>query len=58
LLRTGITVAGFYFASGGQLLKLLLCLLGFFLARKIVIRLTREPAEGQNQLKKGVEHAT
>ncbi len=58
LLRTGITVAGFYFASGGQLTKLLLCLLGFFLARKIVIRLSREPAEEQNQLKKGVDHAT
>lgn len=58
LIRTTITITGFYFVSGGQLTRVLICLLGFFLARRIVLRLTREAADGQNQLTKGVEHAT
>jgi F1F0 ATPase subunit 2 len=41
LLRTGITLAGFYGVSGGQGDRLLACLLGFVLARFLVTRLTR-----------------
>lgn len=41
LLRTGIVLAGFYFAGGGQWQRLLGCLLGFVLARFLVMRLTR-----------------
>jgi len=40
LLRTGITLAGFYFVSGTDWRRLLLCLFGFIIARIIVTRLT------------------
>ncbi|MGA7750567.1 MAG: ATP synthase subunit I [Gallionella sp.] len=40
LLRTGVTLAGFYFVSGADWKRLLLCLLGFIIARLIVTRLT------------------
>ena len=41
LLRTSIALAGFYFISRGHWEKLLVCLLGFVLARLTVTRLTR-----------------
>ena len=41
LLRMSIALAGFYFVSGGHWKRLLACLLGFVMARLIVIRLTR-----------------
>lgn len=58
LLRTGTAVAGFYFASGGHWERLLMCLFGFFIARRIIIRLTRMPEEESNQLTKEASHAT
>lgn len=51
LLRTGIVLAGFYLASGADWKRLLLCLLGFIVARFIVIRLTDMPAG------RGAKHA-
>ena len=45
LLRTGIALAGFYFVSGGHWERLLVCLLGFVLARLIVTRLTDSPVQ-------------
>jgi F1F0 ATPase subunit 2 len=41
LLRTSLTLAGFYVVSDGHWERLLACLLGFTLARLIVTRLTR-----------------
>ena len=41
LLRTSIALTGFYFIACGHWERLLLCLLGFVLARLIVTRLTR-----------------
>ena len=41
LLRTSMTLAGFYFASRGDWQRLLVCLLGFVMARLVVTRLTR-----------------
>jgi F1F0 ATPase subunit 2 len=41
LLRTSLTLAGFYVISDGHWEKLLVCLLGFIMARLIVTRLTR-----------------
>ncbi|MBA3611420.1 MAG: ATP synthase subunit I [Nitrospirales bacterium] len=41
LLRTSTTMAGFYIISDGHWEKLLICLLGFTVARPIVTRLTR-----------------
>ncbi len=43
LLRTSVTVGGFYFVSQGDWRKLLACLLGFITARILVTRLTRVP---------------
>ena len=43
LLRTGITVAGFYFVSHGEWPKLLACLLGFLLARVSITQFTQLP---------------
>lgn len=57
LLRTCTAVAGFYFVSGGQWERLLICLLGFFIMRQIVTRLTRLPDEDTNQLIKEASHA-
>jgi F1F0 ATPase subunit 2 len=41
LLRMGLALTGLYFVAGGHWQPLLLCLLGFVLARIAVIRLTR-----------------
>ena len=41
LLRTGIVLAGFYLISGGHWERLLACLLGFVIARFVVILLVR-----------------
>ena len=41
LIRTGITLAGFYGVASDDWRKLLACLLGFVAARLIVVRLTR-----------------
>lgn len=58
LLRTSTAVAGFYFVSGGHWERLLVCLLGFVIVRRIVMQLTRQPAEEQNQLTMEASHAT
>jgi F1F0 ATPase subunit 2 len=41
LLRMSIALAGFYFVSGGHWKRLLMCLLGFVIARLVVTWLTR-----------------
>jgi len=41
LLRTSIALAGFYSIGRGHWERLLVCLLGFLIARLIVTRLTR-----------------
>jgi F1F0 ATPase subunit 2 len=43
LLRLGLTLSGFYFVAGNDWKKMLACLLGFIVARIIVIRLTEMP---------------
>lgn len=50
LLRTAITVTGFYFISRGDWRRLVASLLGFILARMIVMRLTRALGEKKSQL--------
>ncbi len=45
LLRTCIVVLGFYFILGDDWKRLLAGLLGFIIARLIVIRLTRETGQ-------------
>jgi len=41
LLRMSVALAGFYFVSGGHWKRLVLCLVGFVMARFAVTRLTR-----------------
>ena len=57
LLRTSIVLAGFYFVSGGQWQRLLVCLLGFVIARFLVMRLTRTRVEHSNSPAKEASHA-
>jgi F1F0 ATPase subunit 2 len=57
LLRTGIALAGFYFVSGGDWERLLLCLLGFVMARLFVTWLTRSPGENQARPAQEASHA-
>ena len=53
LLRTGTVLAGFYFVSQGHWSMLVACLLGFVIARVIVVKwLTRVPAADQTRLEK------
>ena len=37
LLRAAITLAGFYFAAGGEWMRILACLLGFVLVRMTLV---------------------
>ncbi len=41
VLRTAVVLAGFYVVGAGQPVRLGLCLLGFVLARAVVLRTTR-----------------
>ena len=45
IVRTGIVLAGFYAVGAGQPAQMGLCLLGFVLARTLVMRATK-PAPG------------
>lgn len=47
LLRTVIVLAGFYFVAGSDWKRLLLCLLGFIIARSIMTRLTAKRILGE-----------
>jgi F1F0 ATPase subunit 2 len=57
LLRMGIVLASFYFVGGGQWQRLLGCLLGFVIARFLVMWLTRTRVEHSNSPAKEVSHA-
>ena len=46
LLRTSFALAGFYFISQGDWRKLLIGLLGFFIARVVITQLTKPPRKG------------
>jgi F1F0 ATPase subunit 2 len=58
LVRMSIALAGFYFVSGGHWERLLVCLLGFILARLIVTRLAGPPVEHRNCPAKEAGHAS
>ena len=45
LLRMAVVVAGFYFIGGGQWKRLVAGLLGFIVARLVVMWLTRAPVK-------------
>jgi F1F0 ATPase subunit 2 len=46
LLRLSAALAGFYFIAGKDWRKLLICMLGFLIARLLVTRLTRTARGG------------
>ena len=47
LLRTGIVLAGFYFVANQHMERLLVCLLGFVVARLLVTQMTRTAGESR-----------
>ena len=57
LLRMGIVLAGFYFVGRGDWQRLVTCLLGFIIARFIVMRLTRTTIEHPHSPAKEASHA-
>ena len=57
LLRMGLALAGFYLVAAGHWERLLLCLLGFVVARFIVTWLTRPPVEHHNSQAQEASHA-
>jgi len=56
LVRTSIALAGFYFIARGHWQRLIMCLIGFVVARLIVTRLTQS-AEKPAYLAQKVSHA-
>ena len=57
LLRMSIVLAGFYFVAGGHWERLLACLIGFIIARFIVMRFTGPPVERPISPAKEAGHA-
>lgn len=56
LIRLSITLIGFYYLSRGSWQRLLVGIVGFIIARIIVLRFTKSIDEKQIQLKKEVCH--
>ncbi len=57
LLRTSMVLVGFYAVGRGHWERLVACLLGFILARFIVLLLTRTPVEHDDSRPKELSHA-
>jgi len=57
LLRMSMALAGFYFVSGRHWERLLLCLLGFVMARLVVTRLARPARESRTRSAQEASHA-
>ena len=57
LLRMGVALSGFYFVAGGHWKRLLACLLGFVMARLVVIWLTRSSGQCQTGPAREISHA-
>lgn len=58
VVRMGIALPGFYFVGHGHWERLLVCLLGFVIARFIVTRLTGPPLKFDNVVRKEAGRAT
>lgn len=57
LLRMSVAMTGFYFVGRDHWERLLMCLLGFVMARLVVTWLTRSPEQDQTPSKKDAIHA-
>jgi len=58
VLRTGVVLAGLYVVAGGSWQRLLLCLLGFLVARFIVTWLTPPPIAASEARTADARHAS
>ncbi len=58
VVRVGTTVTGFYYAGNGNWQRLLVCLLGFVVARYMVTYLTRSAEGRQQPVDKSISHAS
>lgn len=58
LLRVSVALVGFYFVSQGSWQRLLFCLVGFIVARYLVIHFTKLPGIRQRDLKKDNGYAS
>ena len=58
LLRMGLVLVGFYFVGRGDWKRMVACLLGFVVARFIVLRLTRVRIENPFSIAKDDRHAS
>lgn len=57
IVRMSIVLAGFYLVGGGHWQRLLACLLGFFIARFLVMRHTGPPIDLPHASAKEARHA-
>ena len=57
LVRTSVALAGSYFVSGGRWERLLVCLLGFVMARLVVTWMTRPSGENPTCPVREANHA-
>jgi F1F0 ATPase subunit 2 len=57
LVRMSIVLLGFYFVGRDDWQRLVACLVGFIIARFIVMRLTRTPIEPPQSTAKEASHA-
>lgn len=58
LVRMSIALAGFYFVGRGHWERLAACLLGFTIARFLVVRFTHHRAEHADSRSKEASHAS
>lgn len=56
LIRMALALAGFYWLGGGRWESMLACLVGFFVARALVIRTTRLPNESMGVVRPQESH--
>jgi F1F0 ATPase subunit 2 len=57
VMRMSIVLAGFYYVGRGDWQRLVVCLLGFIIARLIVMRLTRTLDDHSDSAAKEASHA-
>jgi F1F0 ATPase subunit 2 len=57
LVRMSLVLAGFYWVGRGHWERMTVCLLGFVIARFIVVRLSRGPVENHRAKAKEARHA-
>lgn len=58
VVRMGITVTGFYYVGSGNWQRFLASLLGFVVARYIIIYLARRAESRQQSVDKSISHAS